>query len=109
MALFAQYALAAASEAMEDAGLQNLSDEERENVVCHPHPFVWNSKSHIINRASTLGLEDVVTTTLEYDKGVRIQPNLPALARSNISRATAKSPPYSCPGSSSTSPPATSP
>jgi 3-oxoacyl-(acyl-carrier-protein) synthase len=40
MAIFAQYALAAASEAMEDAGLQNLSDEERENVVRCRHPFV---------------------------------------------------------------------
>jgi hypothetical protein len=56
MALFAQYALAAASEAMEDAGLQNLSDEERENVVCRPHPLVRNFKSDIINRVSTLGL-----------------------------------------------------
>jgi 3-oxoacyl-(acyl-carrier-protein) synthase len=34
MALFAQYAMAAAQEAVEDAGLQNLSESERENVVC---------------------------------------------------------------------------
>jgi 3-oxoacyl-(acyl-carrier-protein) synthase len=34
MALFAQYALAAAQEAIEDAGLQHMSDEEKEQVVC---------------------------------------------------------------------------
>jgi 3-oxoacyl-(acyl-carrier-protein) synthase len=36
MALFAQYAVAAAAEAIEDAGLQNLSDAEKENVVRRP-------------------------------------------------------------------------
>jgi 3-oxoacyl-[acyl-carrier-protein] synthase II len=34
MALFAQYAVAAAQEAIEDANIQNLSSEERETVVC---------------------------------------------------------------------------
>jgi 3-oxoacyl-(acyl-carrier-protein) synthase len=34
MALFAQYAYAAAQEALEDAGIQNMTDEEREKVVC---------------------------------------------------------------------------
>jgi hypothetical protein len=33
MALFAQYAYAAAREALEDAEIQNMSDEEREKVV----------------------------------------------------------------------------
>ena len=36
MAPFAQYAVAAAAEAIEDAGLQNLSDAEKENVVRRP-------------------------------------------------------------------------
>jgi 3-oxoacyl-(acyl-carrier-protein) synthase len=34
MALFAQYAMAAAQEAVEDAGLDKLSDADREKVVC---------------------------------------------------------------------------
>jgi 3-oxoacyl-(acyl-carrier-protein) synthase len=34
MAMFAQYAVAAAQQAIEDAGIQNLSSEERETVVC---------------------------------------------------------------------------
>jgi 3-oxoacyl-(acyl-carrier-protein) synthase len=34
MAMFAQYAVAAAQEAIEDANIQNLSSEERETVVC---------------------------------------------------------------------------
>jgi 3-oxoacyl-(acyl-carrier-protein) synthase len=33
MALFSQYAVAAAQEAIEDAGLQDMTEEERENVV----------------------------------------------------------------------------
>lgn len=33
MALFAQYAYAAAQEAVRDAGIQDMSDEERESVV----------------------------------------------------------------------------
>jgi len=36
MAPFAQYAVAAAAEAIEDAGLQNLSDAEKESVVRLP-------------------------------------------------------------------------
>jgi len=34
MALFAQYALAAAQEAIEDAGIQYMSAEEKERIVC---------------------------------------------------------------------------
>jgi 3-oxoacyl-(acyl-carrier-protein) synthase len=33
MALFAQYAYAAAQEAVKDAGVEDMSDAERENVV----------------------------------------------------------------------------
>jgi 3-oxoacyl-(acyl-carrier-protein) synthase len=33
MALFSQYAVAAAQEAIEDAGLQDMTEDERENVV----------------------------------------------------------------------------
>jgi 3-oxoacyl-(acyl-carrier-protein) synthase len=36
MAPFAQYAVAAAAEAIEDAGLQSLSDAEKEGVVRVP-------------------------------------------------------------------------
>ncbi len=36
MAPFAQYAVAAAAEAIEDAGLQSLSDAEKEGVVRRP-------------------------------------------------------------------------
>ncbi|KAF2675553.1 3-oxoacyl-synthase 2 [Microthyrium microscopicum] len=56
MALFAQYAYTAAQEAVLDAGLQNLSDEARENVG--------------VNIGSGIGsFEDVVKTTLAFDQG----------------------------------------
>lgn len=34
MALFAQYAMAAAEEALEDAGWKPVDGEQRENTVC---------------------------------------------------------------------------
>jgi 3-oxoacyl-(acyl-carrier-protein) synthase len=33
MALFTQYAVAASREAMHDAGIENLNDRQKENVV----------------------------------------------------------------------------
>ena len=38
MAIFTQYAIAAADEALRDAGLQDMGDEDRENTVRHPGP-----------------------------------------------------------------------
>jgi 3-oxoacyl-(acyl-carrier-protein) synthase len=43
MAPFAQYAVAAAAEAIEDAGLQNLSKAEKEKVVRIPHSNVLDA------------------------------------------------------------------
>jgi hypothetical protein len=60
MALFAQYAMAAAQEAVEDSGLDTLSDRERENVVCGTHSY---DLGNLTNRVSILDLESVVSRT----------------------------------------------
>jgi 3-oxoacyl-(acyl-carrier-protein) synthase len=49
MALFAQYAYAAAQEAVKDAGVEDMSDAERENVVSDS-PY----KTHLLHGSNII-------------------------------------------------------
>ena len=51
MATFTQFAVAAAEEAVEDAGWRPRSEEERENAVCIPTSYPVDDIDIVFDRA----------------------------------------------------------
>lgn len=81
MAQYAQYAIVASQEALEDAGWQPKNDHDQEMTVIYPLPDSPNSSLQKIQGVcigSGIGsFEDVYDTSLAYDKYVSIPPLAP--------------------------------
>lgn len=81
MAQYAQFAVAASSEALEDAGWHPKTDHDQEMTVTYHFPDIPNSSLQKIQGVcigSGIGsFEDVYKTSLAYDKGVSIPPPAP--------------------------------
>lgn len=107
MAQFAQYAVVASQEALEDAGWYPKTDYDQEMTVTTRFPMS-QGPSLLIFQGVCIGsgigsFEDVYDTSIAYDKGVSIPPPYSlAQALTLPFRALKKCPPSSSPAFLST-------